>query len=327
MNDLLNKIVDRKDLSYEEAYTLFNSLLDESEIRIGAYLASLQTKGFTSEEIAGFAKAMRDNAIKVHLGSVCDTCGTGGDGSSTINVSTAVSLILSCFKKVAKHGNVSITSKSGSANVLEALNIKIDSTPEEAKKMIDETNFVFLFAPKYHPALKKIMPVRKELRIKTIFNILGPLANPANPDYQIVGVNAPDLVEKVGDALKLLGVKKALVVYGNGLDELNPNDYSTICEINENKENEIYKLHPNDIGLTPSKPIPCGSPEESAKRIIKVFSGKINEDRNFILLNAAASLYASNVAKDYEEGLKLAEEVIDNGTVLKKLKEIQKYEG
>lgn len=327
MNDLLNKIVDKKDLTYEEAYGLFNSLLDESEIRIGAYLASLQTKGFTSEEIAGFAKAMRDNAVKVHLGSVCDTCGTGGDGSSTINVSTAVSIILSCFKKVAKHGNVSITSKSGSANVLEALNIKIDSTPEEAKKMIDELNFVFLFAPKYHPALKKIMPVRKELRIKTIFNILGPLANPANPDYQIVGVNAPDLVEKVGDALKLLGVKKALVVYGNGLDELNPNDYSTICEINENKENETYKIHPTDIGLTPSKPLPCGSPDESAKRIINVFSGKINEDRNFILLNAAASLYASNVVKDYEEGLKLAEEVIDNGTVLKKLKEIQKYEG
>ncbi len=325
MNDLLNKIIDRKDLTYEEAYNLFNDLLDESEIRIGAYLTGLQTKGFTSEEIAGFAKAMRDNAVKVNLGSVCDTCGTGGDGSSTINVSTAVSIILSCFKKVAKHGNVSITSKSGSSNVLEALGIKIDSTPEEAKKMIDETNFVFLFAPKYHPALKKIMPVRKELKIKTIFNILGPLANPANPDYQIMGVNSPDLVEKVGDALKLLGVKKALVVYGNGLDELNPNDYSTICEINENKENEIYKIHPSDIGLTPSKPIPCGSPDESAKRIISVFSGKINEDRNFMLLNAAAALYASNVASDYKEGLEMAKNAIDEGIVLNKLKEIQNY--
>ena len=325
MNDLLNKIVDRKDLTYEEAYNLFNNLLNESEIRIGAYLAALQTKGFTSEEIAGFAKAMRDNAVKVDLGSVCDTCGTGGDGFSTINVSTAVSIVLSCFKKVANHGNVSITSKSGSANVLEALNIKIDSTPEEAKKMIDETNFVFLFAPKYHPALKKIMPVRKELGIKTIFNILGPLANPANPDYQIMGVNSPDLVEKVGDALKLLGVKKALVVYGNGLDELNPNDYSTICEINENEENKLYKIHPNDIGLTPSKPIPCNSPDESAKRIINVFSGKINEDRDFILLNAAAALYASDVASDYKEGYEMAKNAIDDGIVLNKLKEIQNY--
>ena len=339
---MLNKIINREDLSYEESYNLFNDLLNESEIKIGAYLSALQTKGFTANEIAGFAKAMRDNAIAIDLGSVSDTCGTGGDGSSTINISTAVSIILSCFTKVAKHGNVSITSKSGSANVLDALNIKKDCNPEEAKKMIDKTNFVFLFAPNYHPALKKIMPVRKELGIKTIFNILGPLANPANPDYQIMGVNSPDLVEKVGDALKLLGVKKALVVYGNGLDELNPNDYSIICEINENEENKIYKIHPKDIGLIPSNPIPCNSPDESAKRIIKVFkqseenrknpkdfeifSGKINEDRDFILLNAAAALYASNVAKDYKEGLKLAKEVIDNGTVLKKLKEIQKYE-
>ncbi|UXM85578.1 anthranilate phosphoribosyltransferase [Methanococcus aeolicus] len=323
---MLNKIINREDLSYEESYDLFNDLLNESEIKIGAYLSALQTKGFTANEIAGFAKAMRDNAIAIDLGEgISDTCGTGGDGSSTINISTAVSIILSCFTKVAKHGNVSITSKSGSANVLDALNIKKDCNPEEAKKMIDKTNFVFLFAPNYHPALKKIMPVRKELGIKTIFNILGPLANPANPDYQIMGVNSPDLVEKVGDALKLLGVKKALVVYGNGLDELNPNDYTTICEINENEENKIYKIHPKDIGLTPSNPIPCNSPDESAKRIIKIFSGTINEDRDFILLNAAAALYASNIAKDYKEGLKLAKEVIDNGTVLKKLKEIQKY--
>ncbi|AEH07052.1 anthranilate phosphoribosyltransferase [Methanothermococcus okinawensis] len=334
MSDLLNKIVDKHDLTYEEAYRLFNNLLNESEIRIGAYLAALQTKGFTSEEIAGFARAMRDNAVKVDLGSVCDTCGTGGDGSSTINVSTAVSILLSCFKKVAKHGNVSITSKSGSANVLEALNIKIDSTPDEAKRMIDETNFVFLFAPKYHPALKKIMPVRKELRIKTIFNILGPLANPANPDYQIIGVNSHDLVEKVGNALKLLGVKKALVVYGNGLDELNPNNYSTILEINDNKKedgNKIYKIHPSDIGLIPSKPIPCNSPDESAKRIISVFEGKkgnseiTNGDRNFILLNAAGALYASDVASDYKEGLEIAENAIDEGIVLNKLREIQNY--
>ncbi|ABR56693.1 anthranilate phosphoribosyltransferase [Methanococcus aeolicus Nankai-3] len=323
---MLNKIINREDLSYEESYDLFNDLLNESEIKIGAYLSALQTKGFTANEIAGFAKAMRDNAIAIDLGKgISDTCGTGGDGYSTINISTAVSIILSCFTKVAKHGNVSITSKSGSANVLDALNIKKDCNPEEAKKMIDKTNFVFLFAPNYHPALKKIMPVRKELGIKTIFNILGPLANPANPDYQIMGVNSLDLVEKVGDALKLLGVKKALVVYGNGLDELNPNDYSTICEINENEENKIYKIHPKDIGLTPSNPIPCNSPDESAKRIIKIFSGTINEDRDFILLNAAAALYASNIAKDYKEGLKLAKEVIDNGTVLKKLKEIQKY--
>lgn len=323
---MLSKIVDRNDLTFEEAYDLFNQLLNESEVRIGAYLAALQTKGFTSEEIAGFAKAMRDNAIKVNLGSgVADTCGTGGDKSSTINVSTAVSIVLSCFTKVAKHGNVSITSKSGSANVLEALGIKIDSTPEEAKQMIDKTNFVFLFAPKYHPALKKIMPVRKELGIKTIFNILGPLANPASPDYQIVGVNSLDLVEKVAESLKLLGVKKALVVYGNGLDELNPNDYSTVCEVVGDKPLNTYKISPEDFGIERSKPIPCGSPEESAKRIIDVFSGKINEDRNFIVLNASAALYASEVASDYSEAVEMVKNAIDDGTVLNKLAEIQNY--
>ncbi|HIP62614.1 MAG TPA: anthranilate phosphoribosyltransferase, partial [Archaeoglobus profundus] len=192
---MLDKIVERRNLSFEEAYELFNVLLNESDIRIAAYLAAMQTKGYTAEELAGFAKAMRDKALKVELGEVCDTCGTGGDRSSTINVSTASALILSCFKRVAKHGNVSVTSKSGSANVLSALGVKIDLGPSEVKKMIEKTNFAFLFAPLYHPSLKRIMPIRKELRIKTIFNILGPLANPANPRYQIVGVNSADLID------------------------------------------------------------------------------------------------------------------------------------
>ena len=322
---MLNKIVDNYNLTFEESYELFNNLLKESDIRIGAYLAALQTKGITSQEIAGFAKAMRDNAIKVGLGrNIVDTCGTGGDGSSTINVSTAVSLILSHFIKVAKHGNVSITSKSGSANVLQALGIKIDLSPEEAKEMIDKTNFVFLFAPRYHPALKKIMPVRRELGIKTIFNILGPLSNPANPDYQMVGVNSLDLVEKVAEALRLLGVKRALVVYGSGLDELNPNDTSKVCEV-KNKSLNTYTLSPEDFGMEASKIIPCGSPEESARRIIDVFSGKKNEDRNFIVLNAAAGLYTCGIASDYIESVEMVNNAIDDGEILNKVKNIQSY--
>jgi len=322
---MLNKIVDNYNLTFEESYELFNNLLKESDIRIGAYLAALQTKGITSQEIAGFAKAMRDNAIKVDLGrNILDTCGTGGDGSSTINVSTAVSLILSHFIKVAKHGNVSITSKSGSANVLQALGIKIDLSPEEAKEMIDKTNFVFLFAPRYHPALKKIMPVRRELGIKTIFNILGPLSNPANPDYQMVGVNSLDLVEKVAEALRLLGVKRALVVYGSGLDELSPKDTSKVCEV-KNKSLNTYTLSPEDFGMEASKIIPCGSPEESAGRILDVFSGKKNEDRNFIVLNAAAGLYTCGIASDYIESVEMVNNAIDDGEILNKVKNIQSY--
>ncbi len=333
---MLNKLINKENLTYEEAYNLYNILKDESEIKISGYLCALQTKGYTSEEIAGFAKAMRDNALKVNLGNeICDTCGTGGDGSSTINVSTAVSILLSCFKKVAKHGNVSITSNSGSANVLDELGIKKDCTPEQCKEMIHKTNYVFLFAPNYHYSLKKIMPVRRELKIKTIFNILGPLANPANPDYQLIGVYSSDLVEKVGKALKLIGVKKGLVIYGNGLDELNPNEESIIYEINsnnnnkndnnDNNENNLYTIHPKDLGITPSKPIPCSSATESAKRIINVFNGKINEDRDFILLNSAGALYSANIVNDFKDGYELAKQTIDEGKVVEKLKDIQKY--
>ncbi|MBA2868568.1 anthranilate phosphoribosyltransferase [Methanococcus maripaludis] len=319
---MLNKLIERENLSFEESYELFNMLLNESEMRIAAYLVALQTKGVTADEIAGFAKAMRDNAVKIDLGEVTDTCGTGGDGSKTINVSTAVSIILSCFTKVAKHGNVSITSNSGSANVYEALGCKIPETPEDAKKSMDKTNFAFLFAQKYHPALKKIMPVRNELKVKTIFNILGPLANPANPKYQILGVNSSELCDNVAIALsKVGGIKKALVVYGNGLDELTPNGTSKITEYDG--KFDTYEVTPKDFGLNYSKIIPCESPDESAKRLIDVFSGKINDDRNFILMNAAAALYTSEVASDFLEGVEIAKEAIESGKVLKKLEEIR----
>ena len=319
---MLNKLIERENLSFKESYELFNMLLNESEMRIAAYLVALQTKGVTADEIAGFAKAMRDNAVKIDLGEVTDTCGTGGDGSKTINVSTAVSIILACFTKVAKHGNVSITSNSGSANVYEALGCKIPETPEDAKKSMDKTNFVFLFAQKYHPALKKIMPVRNELKVKTIFNILGPLANPANPKYQILGVNSAELCENVAFALsKVGGIKKALLVYGNGLDELTPNGTSKITEYDG--KFDTYEVTPKDFGLDYSKIIPCESPDESAKRLIDLFSGKINEDRNFILMNAAAALYTSEIASDFLDGVEIAKEAIESGKVLKKLEEIR----
>ena len=317
---MLDKIVERRNLSFEEAYELFNVLLNESDIRIAAYLAAMQTKGYTAEELAGFAKAMRDKALKVELGEVCDTCGTGGDRSSTINVSTASALILSCFKRVAKHGNVSVTSKSGSANVLSALGVKIDLGPSEVKKMIEKTNFAFLFAPLYHPSLKRIMPIRKELKIKTIFNILGPLANPANPRYQIVGVNSADLIDKVAEALSYLGVKKAVVVHGDGLDEVNPKSETIVAEVN-GSEIEKYNICPEDFGLKRTKIIPCNSPEESANRIKAVLSGKgSEEDRNFIIINAAMALYATGF-DDFKECRELVESVLGD-KALKRLEEI-----
>ncbi len=316
---MLKEIVEGKNLSFEEAYELYNILLKESDVRIAAFLVALQMKGYTAEELAGFAKAMRDNAVKVDLGEVCDTCGTGGDGASTINVSTASAIILSCFKRVAKHGNVSITSKSGSANVLQAFGMRIDLKPDEVKKLAEKTNFAFLFAPLYHPTLKRIMPVRRELKIKTIFNVLGPLANPAEPKYQIIGVSSPDLIDKVAKALEFLGVKRALVIHGSGLDEVSPKEETLVVEVG--KGIDTYKIKPEDFGLNPAKIVPCGSPEESAERIKAVFSGRgREEDRNFVIANASMALYSAGLG-DLKECVELVKSVLE-GEALRKLEEI-----
>ncbi len=317
---MLDIIVGGKNLNFEQAYELFNRILNESDVRIAAYLAAMQTKNYTFEEIAGLAKAMRDKALEVNLGIVADTCGTGGDNFSTINVSTASSIILSCFTKVAKHGNFSITSKSGSADVLKELGIEINMTPEKARQSIEKTNFAFLLAPNYHPALRKIMPVRRMLGIKTIFNVLGPLANPAKPAYQLVGVNSAELVEKVANALKMLDVK-ALVVHGSGLDEVNPHNETIVAEVGNSVE--IYKIAPENFGIAKTKIIPCKSAKESAKRILKVFSGSINEDANFILVNTSAALYACRIASDFKEGVEMAKNAILEGEVMDKLKEVR----
>ena len=315
---MLERIVEGKNLSFEDAYELFNSLLKESPVRIAGILTALQTKGYTAEEIAGFARAMRDKAVKVDLGDVMDTCGTGGDKSFTINVSTASSLLLSCLTKVAKHGNVSITSKSGSANLLEALGINYRLNPKEAKALMEKTNFTFLFAPLYHPALKVVMPVRRELGIKTIFNVLGPLANPSNPKFQLLGVSSPDLVGKVGEALTFLGVEKAYVVYGNGLDEVNPKGETTVCLVNEDLE--FFKVTPEDFGLKPTKIIPCHSPFESAERIRAVFEGKGRvEDRNFILINSALAL--NLIREDLRECVEILSDLLGEKAT-KKLEEV-----
>ncbi len=315
---MLEKIVEGKNLSFEESYELFNQLVNESPIRIAGILTALQTKGYTAEELAGFAKAMRDNAVKVDLGEVMDTCGTGGDKSFTINVSTASAIILSCFTRIAKHGNVSITSKSGSANLLEALGINYKLNPDQAKILIEKTNFTFLFAPLYHPTLKSVMPVRKELRIKTIFNVLGPLANPSNPSYQLIGVSSLDLVDKVASALEFLEVKKAYVVYGNGLDEVNPKGETIVAEVGDGVER--LKLKPEDFGLEPVNIKPCYSPQESAERIKAVLSGKgSKEDKNFILMNSALAL--DLIEDDLKNCVELVESVFGE-IAIKKLEEI-----
>ncbi len=315
----LKKIVDRKNLSFEEAYTLFNEMLNENDVKIAALLSALQTKGYTAEEVAGFAKAMRDKAIKLDVNfEVADTCGTGGDYSNTINVSTATAILTSCLTYVAKHGNVSVTSKSGSANVLEALKIEYKLEPDKAKNLLEKHKFTFIFAPLYHPSLKPIMPIRKELGIKTIFNILGPLCNPANPEYQLLGVSSEDLSKIVAEALKILGIKRGLVIYGSGLDEINPEKETLVYEVGNGIEK--YYMTPEDFGIKPVKPAICNSALESATRIEKVFNGEGKiEDTNFILINTSAALYTCGLARDFKEGFEIAKNLIEEGKAKEKL--------
>jgi|Deesub1362A_J573_1020465.scaffolds.fasta_scaffold00713_4 anthranilate phosphoribosyltransferase len=317
---MLEEIVQRRNLSVEEAYELFNKLLEEEELRIAATLAALETKGVTSEELAGFAKAMRKNAIEVPLRNTCDTCGTGGDRAKTINVSTASAIILSCFRKVAKHGNTSITSRSGSADVLRALGFKVELEREEVIKMVERTNFSFLFAPKYHVKLKKIMPVRRALHIRTVFNILGPLSNPANPSHQLIGVSSEELVDKVSEALQILGVKRAVVVHGYPLDEVNPRGKTLVAEIDGRIEK--YEITPEDFGMKEVRILTCNSPEESAKRLKMTLSGEgLPEDHTFVLMNASMALFSVE-PRDLKECREIIEECVESGKAIKKLEEI-----
>ena len=324
---MLKKLIEREDLSYEEAYELFNRFKVEKEVKIAAYLAALQTKGFTSEELAGFARAMRDSSIKLRIdGEKMDTCGTGGDGIGTINVSTASAIILSCFSQVAKHGNRSVTSKSGSADVIGELGINFSEKPEEAREMIKRTNFTFLFAPAFHPALKRIMPARRELGVETIFNVLGPLANPSEPEYQLIGVYSPELCGIVARATSMLGVKRALIVHGGGLDEVAVHDSTLVYEVNKDKI-ESYKVSPEDAGIKRCnlKDLLVGDGKTSSKAILNVFSGNNGPIRDFIVLNSSYALYTAKKADDILDAKEMVEDAIDEGSVLKKLEEIRSY--
>ncbi len=292
---LLSEIMHGKKPDYDEAYELFSILVSEDDTRIAAYLTSMEVIGYTPEMVAGFAAAMRDNSVKLRLGSVADTAGTGGDRSNTINVSTAASLILSSFTGVAKHGNRSVTSRSGSADILEKMGIDPLLKPADALSLYRKTGFTFLYAPLYHPSLKNIMQIRRKLGFRTIFNLLGPLSNPAAPTQQMIGVSSLEMLDVIAHALPYLEVKHALVVYGNGIDEVNPQGPTEIAEI-EGHDIRKYALDPRDIGLERSGIKVCKGPDESAKRVMDVFAGGGSiEDRNFIVLNAAVALYAADI--------------------------------
>lgn len=330
MKEFVEKVRGKKNLSRDEAYeSMFEILTDATDKDVYDFLIAMNKKEITVDELVGFVEGMKERAvlIKPKVKTLIDTCGTGGDCKGTINVSTGAAIITaSAGIPVAKHGNYSVSSNSGSANVLEALEYKIYMEPEDCREMIEKTNFGFLFAPIYHPTMKQVAPIRKRIGKKTIFNLLGPLCNPANTKAQLIGVYEESLCEKFCYVLKEIGVKHALVVHGSGLDEISNIDETVVYELNKGKVKN-YRIKPEDFGFRryQLKDILGASPEGNAKGLRAILDGQRGAKRDIILLNAGATIYLGNGAASLGEGIERAKEVLDSGKASRKLSEIVRY--
>jgi anthranilate phosphoribosyltransferase len=319
-------------LSREETEELFGSLMDGqvSEPIKAALLVALRMKGEAVAEIAGAATAMRRRVVPIHheVQGVVDTCGTGGDGRGTFNISTAAALVAAAAGvHVAKHGNRSVSSKSGSADVLAALGVKIDMDPETAGRALERVGITFLFAPLLHPAMREVMPVRRELGMRTIFNVLGPLTNPAGARRQLMGVYAEALVEPIGYVLRDLGAEHALVVHGSdGLDEITTTGPTTVSEVRDG-EVRAFTLEPERFGIPRSRleDLAGGGPEENAALMHRVLGGEPGPLADVTALNAGAAIYVSGLAPSLEDGYGRAREVLASGAGAQKLAELKGF--
>ena len=328
IKEAIEKIVDKQDLSYEEAYSVMNEIMDgeTSAIQNAAFLAALSTKSTKAEtidEISGCAAAMREHAEKVeHDFSVLEIVGTGGDGAQSFNISTTAALVTaSAGVKVAKHGNRAASSKCGTADCLEALGVNINQEPKTCVSLLDEVGICFFFAQKYHTSMKYVGAIRKELGIRTVFNILGPLTNPASPEMQLLGVYDESLVEPLARVLTSLGVKRGMVVYGQDkLDEISMSAPTTVCELNSGNYYS-YILTPEDFGFNrcEKSELTGGTPRENADITRNILCGAKGAKRDSVLINAGAALYISGKAKSIKEGTELAAVQIDSGAALKTL--------
>ncbi len=298
--------------------------------QIGGFLVALRAKGEAPDEIAGCAEAMREHVLPVHPSrrDVVDVVGTGGDGGRTFNISTAAAIVAAAAGgAVAKHGNRAVSSASGSADVLESLGFHLEQTPERIAESIDRLGFGFMFAPAHHPAMKHAAPVRRELGTRTIFNLLGPLTNPAGARAGIFGVFAPGLVRTFAEALAQLGASRAFVVHGaHGIDELSPAGPNVVCEV---ADGEICDrtIDPRELGIEPCDPaeLAGGSPDENAADIHAIFGGAKGGKREAVLLNAAGAIAAGGHAADLREGLVVARETIDSGAAAARLEELRVF--
>jgi anthranilate phosphoribosyltransferase len=324
-------------LSEQEAAAVMEEIMTgvATPSQMGAFLTALRLRpgGESVEEIAGLARVMREKAVQVHLDeaiadSALDTCGTGGDGAGTFNVSTAAGILAAAAgAPIAKHGNRSATSRCGSADVLEALGAKIDLGPEQVARCVQEVGFGFMFAPTYHPAMKHVGPTRREIGIRTVFNILGPLTNPAHTRYQILGVADGSLLRKMGEVLLHLGCRHALIVHGeDGIDECSLGAPTRICEVRNGQELREYTITPEQVGLrtiTERQPFQGGDPAHNAALLRELLSDYIDTPASDMLcLNAGAALLANERVSSLADGIKLAQSTLREGKAKRKLADV-----
>ena len=330
MREPLQRVIDRQDLSRAEARAAMDIIMrgDATPAQIGGFLVALRLKGETADEIAGFAEAMREHVVPVRptRDDLVDTAGTGGDGAHTLNISTAAALVAAAAgAAVAKHGNRAVSSSSGSADVLEALGFRLEQDSARIARSIDELGFGFMFAPTHHPAMRHAAPVRRELATRTVFNVLGPLTNPAGARAQVVGVYSPELVLTIAEVLARLGARRAFVVHGaGGIDELSPAGPNLVGEVVDGRVRE-RTIDPLELGVQRCEPdaLRGGNPEENAATIRAIFDGA--EDggrRDAILLNAAGAIAAAGHAEDLRDGLTLAREALESGAAAARLERL-----
>jgi len=331
IKEAIKKLIARENLTASEMSDVMNEIMSgtTTSAQKGGFLVGLKAKGETADELLGAAKALRSHTLKVDIKDrdhLIDTCGTGGDGSKTFNISTAVAIIAaSGGAKIAKHGNRAVSSKSGSLDVLQELAIRTDYSKEESEKAIEEKGMSFLLAITYNGGMKNVGKERGEIGTRTIFNMLGPLLNPAALTGQLMGVYDSSLLETVAEVLMGLGLDRALVVHGNdGLDEITTTTTSTVCEVKDGKINK-YILDPVNFGIPISNidDLAGGVPAENAKIILDILKGAKGPKRDIVIVNAGAALYVAKIVDSIEDGIKLANELVDSGKAFKKYEELK----
>ncbi|MGQ9546164.1 MAG: anthranilate phosphoribosyltransferase [Dehalococcoidia bacterium] len=332
IKEAIETVVCSRSLSFEQAATVMEEIMsgEATPAQVAAFITALRMKGETVDEIAGLASVMQAKATPVEVTSpVVDTCGTGGDGFGSFNISTTTAFVVAgAGLKVAKHGNRAMSSHCGSADVLEALGVRIELGAEAVAQCLDRVGIGFMFAPIFHPAMKCASAPRREIGIRTVFNILGPLTNPAKAKSQVIGVPSKELGEKIAFALHRLGTQHSLVVHGtDGMDEISISRKSLIWDVNQDRVSPPYEVSPDDFGFMKASvtQIKGGTARQNAKILRGILSGEVGARRNIVIMNAAAALVAGNQASDLKEGAAIAEKIIDSGRALAKLEQLIKF--